>query len=150
MANPFPFTAGQVLTAAQMNGIGERVAFTPTWTNLTVGNGTQSFSYVRVQNLVYIQGKFTFGTTSAVTGGIFMNAPVTSTNQPDVSVIGDAYMADFGVGNAIGVVLYSSNLIFVNNLLTNGTYALNSNFTATAPFVWSVNDYLTVNAVYTV
>jgi len=29
MANPFPFTAGQVLTAAQMNGIGETTSFTP-------------------------------------------------------------------------------------------------------------------------
>jgi hypothetical protein len=150
MANPFPFTAGQVLTAAQMNGIGEQVAFTPTWTGLTVGNGTQSFSYVRVQNLVYVTGKITLGTTSSVSGNTYFTTPVTSTNQADVSVIGNTYLADSGVGNLTGLVIYSANLIFMNALLTNGTYATNASFNATTPFTWSVGDYIAMSAVYTV
>ena len=54
MANPFPFTAGQVLTAAQMNGIGEAtIAYTPTISNGTLGNGTMSAYYSRVNKLVF-------------------------------------------------------------------------------------------------
>lgn len=150
MANPFPFTAGQVLTAAQMNGIGERVAFTPTWTGLTVGNGTQSFSYVRVQNLVFISGKFTLGSTSAITGNISFSTPVASSNQADVSYCGDAFLVDSGIGNLLGFVAYSSNAFFIQTLLTNGTYPTPQAFNAIIPFTWSVGDSFTVNIVYTV
>jgi len=150
MANPFPFVASTVLTAAQLNGIGESVAFTPTWTNLTVGNGTQSFRYVRVNNLVYVSGKITLGSTSAVTGNAYFTTPVTSTNQADVSVVGNTYLADSGVGNLTGIVVYSSNLLFMNAVLSSGTYTTNSAFSATVPFVWSAGDYIAMSAVYTV
>jgi hypothetical protein len=151
MANPFPFTAGQVLTAAQMNGIGERVAFTPTWVSgLTVGNGTQSFSYVRVQNLIFISGKFILGSTSAVTGNIGFSTPITSSNQADVSYCGDVFMQDAGVGSVLGFVAYSSNTFFIQSFLTSGTYPTPQGFSATIPFTWSNTDTISVNIVYTV
>jgi hypothetical protein len=150
MANPFPFSVGAVLTAAQMNGIGESVAFTPTWTNLTVGNGTQSFRYVRVNNLVYVSGKITLGSTSSVTGNAYFTTPVTSTNQADVSVVGSNYLADAGVGNLIGTVIYSANSLFMNAVRADSTYTFNAAFSATVPFVWSVGDYIAMSAVYTV
>jgi hypothetical protein len=151
MANPFPFVSGNTLTAAELNGIGERVAFTPTWTGgLTVGNGTQTFNYVRVQNLVFISGKFTLGSTSAVTGNISFSTPVASSNQADVSYCGDAFLSDSGVGSVLGFVAYSGNAFFIQTLLTNGTYPTPQAFNAIIPFTWSVGDTFTVNIVYTV
>jgi hypothetical protein len=151
MANPFPFVSGNTLLAAELNGIGESVAFTPTWNaSLTVGNGTQSFRYVRVNNFVFISGKFTLGSTSAITGNTSFATPVTSTNQADVSIVGQAYLSDSGVGAQIGLVAYSGNQLFVQGILVNATYPSAQGFAASTPFTWSVNDSFTVNIVYTV
>ena len=45
MANPFDFSAGAVLTAAQLNQIGDYESWTPTLTNITLGNGTVNAHY---------------------------------------------------------------------------------------------------------
>jgi hypothetical protein len=150
MANPFPFTAGQVLTAAQMNGIGEVTSFTPTWSNLTVGNGTQSFKYVRINNLVFINGKFTLGSTSAITGNVSFTTPVTSTNQQGISYAGDVFIEDSGTGNLLGFVAYLSNTFYIQTYTVNATYPTPIGFQATTPFTWAANDTFTVNIVYTV
>jgi hypothetical protein len=150
MANPFPFTAGQVLTAAQLNGIGETTSFTPTWNGLTVGNAVQSFKYVRVQNLVYVFGKFTFGTTTSLTSNVSFSPPVATTNQPDLSVIGQSYLSDSGGNAYIAPNLFTANLIFIQVGNVSGTYFSTTALAATTPFTWSVNDYFTVAAVYTI
>ena len=66
MANPFPFSVGAVLTAAQMNSIGEAgIAYTPTWTGTggtpTLGNGTLSGVYQQVNKLVFFSFSFSVG-----------------------------------------------------------------------------------------
>jgi hypothetical protein len=48
--------------------IGTYTAYTPTLTNVTIGNGTFSTAYCRVNNFVHYYGIFTLGSTSAVTG----------------------------------------------------------------------------------
>ena len=52
MANPFDFTAGNTLTAAQLNQIGDFESFTPSWTNVTVGNATQQGKFAQVNEIV--------------------------------------------------------------------------------------------------
>lgn len=148
MANPFPFTSGQVLTAAQMNGIGEITTFTPSWANLTVGNGTQSFKYVRVQNLVFVTGKITFGSTTAITGNVSLATPVTSSNQSDLSIVGQTYLVDAGAGNLLGIVAYFSNNLYLQNMVVNGVFPQPDTFSATSPFTWAVNDQIIVQATY--
>lgn len=67
MANPFPFVAGSVLTAAELNGIGEAaVSFTPTFSSYTRGNGTSVAYYMRVNKLVYVYCEETLGSTSSM------------------------------------------------------------------------------------
>ena len=39
MTTPFNFSAGAVLTAAQLNEIGKYYAYTPTWGSITPGSG---------------------------------------------------------------------------------------------------------------
>lgn len=73
MANPFPFTSGQVLTAAQMNGIGEWTTYTPiltaTVTNPTLGTGAISAgAYARVQNLIIYRFAIIFGSSGVIAG----------------------------------------------------------------------------------
>jgi hypothetical protein len=85
MANPFPFVAGEVLTAADMNGIGEWTSYTPvltaTTTNPTLGTGSSATgAYARVQNLIVYNFQILFGSSgvNAGSGNYKVSLPVTS------------------------------------------------------------------------
>ena len=69
MANPFDFTAGAVLTAAQLNQIGDFESFSPSWTNLTVGDATQEAKFAQVNEIVYFQVEFIAGSSSSFGSG---------------------------------------------------------------------------------
>ena len=150
MANPFPFVAGSVLTAAELNGIGETTSFTPTWTNLTVGNGTLQYAtYVRVQNLVYVQIYFILGSTSAVTGNIYFEAPVTGVASQ--GVIGNCTFYDANTtANYSGICSQSGQFIQLLPTNASATYATNSAASATIPMTWASTDQIALQAVYRV
>ena len=149
MANPFPFVAGEVLTAADMNGIGEYTTYTPTWTNLTVGNGTVTFRYGRVQNFIHVIGHIVFGSTTSITGsGVQVSLPVTAespTNlQPvGLNVLNSPTLQFFGFQR---LDTTTSAAIRVWN--TSGTYLQSSSISATTPFTWATNDVITLNFIY--
>jgi hypothetical protein len=53
--------------SAIKQGVSDMAAYTPTFTGLTLGNGTLDFKYVRYGNKVHIRGRIVFGTTTAIT-----------------------------------------------------------------------------------
>ena len=148
MANPFPFTAGQVLTAAELNGIGSYTAYTPTFTNVTTGNGTSTFFYTQIQNFVHVIGRFVFGSTSSISGTPVMTLPI-NRNTSDIQVIGTGALGDAGVAtfmlfpvsNAINTVILFSAAQPVADVRESG-------LSATDPFTWGTNDFIQVNLYY--
>ena len=93
MTNPFPFSAGATLTAAQLNQIGETETWTPNFlTGVTVGNGTVSGFYQRVNDFVIVQGSFVLGSTSAITGDVRVDVPV---NAMDTFELANSVVAQF-------------------------------------------------------
>ena len=149
MANPFPFVAGQVLTAAQMNGIGEATAFTPTLNNVTVGNGTLTGSHVRVNKLCFVQVQFTLGSTSSVTGSISFNLPFTAASTQfydSNALINDAGTSLF-VGFAYEATTTTATLVIAN---VAGTYPLRTSTSATVPMTWATGDNFSMSVVYEV
>ena len=83
MANPFPFVAGSVLTAAELNGIGEWLSYTPvltaTTTDPTLGTGSSSVGgYSRIQNLIVYRFSIAFGSSgvNAGSGSYEVSLPV--------------------------------------------------------------------------
>jgi hypothetical protein len=150
MANPFPFTAGQVLTAAQMNGIGENVSFTPSLAGITLGNGTVSATYTRANQQIHLQVKVTLGSTSSVTGTMGVTLPVLGTTAEVDSAIGVARIFDSGVGFFDGIVyMAATNTAYVTALNTAGTYSVSTFTSATVPMTWAVNDRLAFSIEYT-
>ena len=150
MANPFPFVAGTVLTAAEMNGIGEATTFTPTWTNLTVGNAVQDFKYTRVNNLVMVTGKITLGSTSSITGSVSMNLPITADTACVGSLVGTVNLSDASVGiyPGVGLIETSGAVTFVS-VAANGTYlGIVAVLSSTVPFTWVSTDAIRINFVY--
>jgi hypothetical protein len=151
MANPFPFVAGSVLTAAQLNGIGESaVLFTPLFANYTRGNGTSVAYYIRVNKLVYVYVKETLGSTSSVTGGIALTLPIAAVRAEAVQ-IGRSRIDDTG-SNIFWGTTQSANTtsctLFADN--ASGTYTAFTGITATIPMTWATTDSFTFSFVYEV
>ena len=83
MANPFDFSAGAVLTAAQLNQIGDFEAWTPSFTNLTPNSATVQAQYAQVNELVFWQLEFTGAsdTVYSSTGPFQFTLPVTAVSD---------------------------------------------------------------------
>ena len=150
MANPFPFVAGSVLTAAELNGIGEAVAYTPTFANFTLGNGTVDTSYVQVQKLVQVSVTITLGSTSSMTGQITVSKPVTGAGGAGLNTyVGVARLSDAGTGVRVGAIRNdATGNVSVRALDAAGTYLTEVNISSTVPFTWATNDVLFLSFVY--
>jgi hypothetical protein len=115
MANPFPFNVGAVLTAAQMNGIGERTSYTPTVTSATgtiTTVGAVSCSFIRIQKLVVVEYDITITTLGTGGGAIRFTLPLTSAQfQPGVGTGRESGIT----GQALWVILPTTGLAQITN-----------------------------------
>jgi len=139
MATPFPFASGDVLTAAEMNAIGDFTSFTPSWGNFTVGNATQAWWYAQVNDLFIVTGKTTLGSTSSMGTNPYFSTPTGAVWQSNNH--GTAEFGDAGTASRQGVIfaLSSTNIAF-GYYAVSGTIINRANVTATAPFTWTTND----------
>ena len=137
-----------VLTAAsgETTGLkwsGAWTTWTPTWTNLTVGNGTVVARYAQVGKIVYAYIGFNMGSTSSMGSGPFFTLPVTAVAPGSNTPLGLCYMEDSGVAGYIGNIAYrSTTTAQLFAIAANGTYlGGNTFFSSTIPFTWGTNDF---------
>lgn len=117
--------------------------YTPTLTNITIGNGTSAFTYVQQGKTVHVRGRLTFGSTTAVTGAISFSLPVTATGNFTFNVTARVAGADY--------MMYATpatGTFGVSAVTASGTYAGRANTSATVPATWTTNDYITFSATY--
>jgi hypothetical protein len=121
MANPFPFVAGSVLTAAELNGIGE----------------------------VYVYVKETLGSTSSVTGVITMTLPIAAV-RAQAAQMARARIDDTGAQVYWGTTFSGTStvILFADN--SSGTYTTFANTSATVPMTWASTDAFQFAFVYEV
>jgi hypothetical protein len=134
------------------------VAYTPTWTNLTVGNATQTFSYTLAAGRVAVSGEIILGTTSSVGAGPYMTAPLplnsylTAAETGNNRVLGGATLCDTGTAAYDGSIatVYSASVMYVRPMLkiASGTYTTIGTLSSTTPFAWGTGDYITVDYSY--
>lgn len=149
MASPFPFSAGQVLTAAELNSIGEATTYSPSHTNITVGNGTEIARYVQVNKLCLVSYKLTFGSTSSFAGTVSVGLPLTANADAFASGI----MTDTGTSNyqMLASVTSGQTAATIRAYNITGSYARGDSFAnATTPFTWTTGDILSFSLVYEV
>jgi hypothetical protein len=131
-------------------------SWTPTFTNLTVGNGTLDCSYVKKGKLVVATIHLTFGSTTSITG------TVVRCTIPTGTMPSRAYMP---LGNT-QCLDTSAGTIFAGNIqpaLSDPTTQVNfrsfgisassvvtQNITSTAPFTWATGDILAAMFTYEV
>jgi len=133
--------------------LGTYTAYTPTWTNLTVGNGTVVASYARVNNFVHYVGYIVFGSTTAITGSVNIGLPINASSKfsgANGVPVGDLTLYDVsanffsGIGASIGL----NNAIRLRSFTVSGTSIIQSNLSSTAPFTWTTGDYIQFNFIY--
>lgn len=110
MTNPFPFTAGQVLTAAQLNGIGEAwTSYTPVIKGgaTTVTTSLIYAKYARVNKVVFLQVLATVTSAGAVNGAITFSLPagLNAVSPANQRVIGDFFIQDTGTAFYFGAAI---------------------------------------------
>jgi len=118
-------------------------SYTPTTTNITIGNGTWSSSYAMVGKTVHLKVRFTLGSTSAITGAATFSLPVTAT--------GFGYgTANLNTGsNYLGVAAISGTTNVVTNVVNAaGTYAVQASTSATVPATWATGHVISLSITY--
>lgn len=102
--------------------------WTPTWTNLTIGNGTWAGRFVVDRGVLHCYGRFTFGSTTTVTGVFHPSMPVPLTSQG--TQVSPAWAFDSSAVQWRAGAFTPSNYF----LFDTGRAA------AAAPFVWATGD----------
>jgi len=121
--------------------------WTPTLTNITLGNGTVTARYRRINNTVEIFFRLVFGSTSSMGTAPYFNLPVNLVYRDyPVSIT----INDFGTANYLGFGILADNNCYMHNLGVGGTFGVQSNITSTAPMTWTTNDTIALVARYEV
>lgn len=111
-------------------------SFTPTWTNLTVGSGVGTYSYIRVGRLIVASYDFVLGGTSAVGTGPYVTLPVAAAANQLLGCVSE-YRDTSAPAVYAGVVLLSGTVLLPCRLVEART-----SLSATAPFTWASGDSL--------
>lgn len=152
-------TTGQVLQVtggipawgAAPGGTFNYTTFTPTYTNLTIGNGSTSGRFVEIGKFVHCTIQIVFGSTTSITGNLQIQAPTgaSTISTPTNTYIGNTRALDAGVDNYAGSILVSNSSLvmpFVNT--ATGTYTTPSLIGPSVPFSWGTNDELQLSFIY--
>lgn len=128
-------------------------SYTPTYTGLTLGNGSVDARYCRINKFVHVNGRITLGSTSAVTGVITVSLPVSASTLYQTLNFVPMGVATFidATGNFFsGCVTGSANTttatIYANGV--GGTYLTFVNTSATVPFTFDTGDRIQFNFSY--
>jgi hypothetical protein len=128
--------------------------WSPTWTNITVGNGTVTAKYTQIGKTVVARISLVFGSTTAVTGtAVSFTLPVTAVSYPnianDIDPVGSATILDNGTASFNAQVsMASTTTARIDALTASGTYVSFSAITSTVPMTWTTNDALIATIVY--
>jgi hypothetical protein len=113
--------------------------WTPTFTNLTVGNGTVNARYSQVGKTVTVYIGFRMGSTSSMGSFPRFTLPFTTKeNNVNYQTMGE-YL-DSGTADWTGALLIESTIAYLQVLAANVTYTYPTSINSTTPFTWTTND----------
>jgi hypothetical protein len=139
-----------ILTAASGETTGLKwsggwTSFTPTVTNITTGNGTYACNYQVIGKTVNLYFKFTFGSTSAISGVPSFPVPVNAARSR-IGVTG-AHV-DAGTKGYMAFGEIAAGTLYIYSVEAGGTYVAYTGMNATIPFTWGTGDYIEFSITY--
>lgn len=144
-----------LLTAASgestgLKWTGSWTSFTPTWTNLTVGNGTSVGKYLKIGKQVTVFYKVTFGSTSSMGTNPRVTLPVNVASGSGEFNSLAVTLQESGVGTTFGVAGEYANELYIAVLTASGSFVTAGTINSTNPFTWGASDIIIVQATYEV
>jgi len=127
--------------------------WSPTWTNLSVGNGIVVARYRQIGKLVACRLSLVFGSTTSVSGFIEFSLPNTRAaygGTDGVTPLGAVRMKDNSAGKTYeGVLLnITTTLAAVASHAVDGTQIVAAATSSTVPFTWATNDEIATEFFY--
>lgn len=136
-------------------GMPREFNFSPSFTNLTIGNGTSLFKWRN--DLKYLRGHVIFGSTSSISGSVTMTTPFdteTIIGFPRVPV-GVATLLDASpLGTTLGNIVMSAANTILFQVVAHTTNSVGNNYvpigalTAIIPFTWTISDEISFFAAF--
>lgn len=128
-------------------------SWTPSWTNLSVGDGTVVAKYLQLGKTIYGRLSIVFGSTTSVSGAIIFSLPQTA-----VSYAGTAGVTWIGGARArttTGPAIYNGTVAWKSTTTaevdfedSSGTYVTSVASSATIPFTWATGDEIGLELFY--
>jgi hypothetical protein len=144
-----------VLSAASGETTGLKYAgawttWTPSYTDMTVGNATVTARYSQIAKVVFFDFKIIWGSTTSITGG----NPTFSLPKASVSPVFffDGNIFDSGVQNYSGggQVVGGTSLVYMKVYNVAGAYPVPGAIGTTTPMTWTTNDEYQLHGFYEV
>lgn len=121
---------------------------TPTWTNLTVGNGTSTQRYTVVGRMCTVHTLLTWGSTTSISGTVTCSIPIAgdTNNEADNA---SATLYDATGSRWFGrCYRASASTVGLLAMITSGSHSSSDLISATVPFTWATNDYISFSYSY--
>lgn len=127
-------------------------SYSPSWTNVTVGNGTAVTRYALVGKTVFYKVDLICGSTTSISGTVSLTLPITATLSATANrgAAGWAKYTDDSASASYNgdAELTSSTTIGARVFRTDGTYSTRNVVNGTAPFTWATTDELFLQGFY--
>lgn len=123
-------------------------SWSPTYTNLTVGNGTTTAKYAQIGKTVTARIRFVFGTTSVMGSGPTFTLPVTSADSSSLGILGTGLALAAATAYLVSARRDSSTVCQIVTWDSGGAYLTTSGVTALIPNTWANNDYFDIYLTY--
>lgn len=118
-------------------------SWSPSWTNLSVGNGTVTANYSRHGDMVTATIQLTFGTSTSISGNVSVSLPVTADISTALTTA--CRLTDTGTRQFIGlaVVTGTNSAQLLHTESGNGGLV-----NATNPHTWTTTDAMDLTITY--
>tara|TARA_R110000868_G_scaffold16913_6_gene74958 strand:- start:1140 stop:2033 length:894 start_codon:yes stop_codon:yes gene_type:complete len=156
--NPLNLLVGQIAFPATQNASAgantlddyEEGTWTPTLTNITIGNGTVTGSYIKIGKYVNYRVSFVWGSTTSSAGTFTFSLPFTSAAALGTTpIIGTGYLLDAGVASYPANVFHNSTTTgTIITLNASATYATQAFVNGGVPWTWATSDAWTFHGFY--
>lgn len=128
-------------------------SWTPTWTNLTIGNATQTAKYKQIGKTVHFYIDIVLGSTSSVSTTADFTVPVTAVSRDGLATTQPYGIARYfdtsASATALGFCFYKSTTTAVPHYFAvSGSLVSSGGFTSTAPFTWATGDNIHIQGTY--
>lgn len=126
------------------------VPYTPSWTNLTVGDGTLDARYTREGGWISGYIMLTWGSTTSISGAVSVSLPAAMHSSiVFLSLIGDAILVDQGTGSYVAkIIRQTSTVVDLYAMNASATYTSLTAVTSTVPFTFTNGDYILITFRY--